>query len=52
MYGHMGSKIAVQSGLTVFRIDVDKNLLYLKGSVPGKAGTVVKIRDTVNLDKI
>ncbi len=52
MYGHMGNKIAVQSGLTVFKIDVDKNLLYLKGSVPGKAGTIVKIRDTVNLNKI
>jgi large subunit ribosomal protein L3 len=52
MYGHMGNKIAVQSGLTVFKIDIDKNLLYLKGSVPGKPGTVVKIRDTLNLDKV
>lgn len=52
MYGRMGGKITVQTGLTVFKIDVDKNLLYLKGSVPGKAGTIVKIRDTLNLDKI
>jgi len=48
----MGNNIAVQTGLTVFKIDVDKNLLFLKGSVPGKAGTIVKIRDTLNLDKI
>lgn len=48
----MGNRIAVQTGLTVFKIDVDKNLLYLKGSVPGKTGTIVKIRDTLNLDKI
>lgn len=52
MYGHMGHKITVQSGLTVFKIDVDKNLLFLKGSVPGKPGTIVKIRDTLNLDKL
>lgn len=52
MYGQMGNKIAVQKGLTVFKIDVDKNLLYLKGSVPGKPGTIVKIRDTLHLDKI
>lgn len=48
----MGNKIAVQKALTVFKIDVDKNLLYLKGSVPGKAGTFVKIRDTLHLDKV
>lgn len=48
----MGNKMTVQSGLTVFKIDVDKNLLFLKGSVPGKAGTIVKIRDTLNLDKL
>ena len=48
----MGNKIAVQTGLTVFKIDVDKNILYLKGSVPGKPGTIVKIRDTLNLDKL
>jgi large subunit ribosomal protein L3 len=52
MYGQMGNRIAVQTGLTVFKIDVDKNLLYLKGSVPGKPGTIVKIRDTLNLDKV
>jgi large subunit ribosomal protein L3 len=48
----MGNKIAVQTGLTVFKIDVDKNILYLKGSVPGKSGTIVKLRDTLNLDKL
>lgn len=52
MYGQMGNKIAVQTGLTVFKIDVDKNILYIKGSIPGKAGTIVKIRDTLNLPKI
>jgi large subunit ribosomal protein L3 len=51
MYGHMGQKISVQRGLTVFKIDVEKNLIYLKGTVPGKAGTVVRIRDTLLFHK-
>lgn len=52
MYGQMGNRITTQTGLQVFKIDVDRNLLFLKGSVPGKAGTIVKIRDTLNLDKL
>ena len=51
MYGHMGNKITCQKGLQVFKIDCEKNLLYLKGSVPGKAGTIVKLRDTLLVDK-
>lgn len=51
MYGRMGGKMDVQRGLAVFKIDVDKNLLFLRGSVPGKAGTIVKIRDTLLFDK-
>lgn len=51
MYGHMGNKVCVQRGMTIFRIDVDKNILYIKGSIPGKAGTVVKIWDTLLYDK-
>jgi large subunit ribosomal protein L3 len=51
MYGRMGGRVSVQRGLAVYKIDVDKNLLYLRGSVPGKAGTIVKIRDTLLFDK-
>ena len=51
MYGRMGGKVSVQRGMTVFKIDVDKNILYIKGSIPGKAGTFVKIRDTLLYDK-
>ena len=47
MYGRMGGKVSVQYGLQVFKIDAMKNLVYVKGSVPGKAGTIVKLRDTV-----
>lgn len=47
----MGDNVDVQRGLAIFKIDVDKNLIYVKGSVPGKAGTIVKIRDTILYDK-
>ena len=51
MYGHMGQKVSVQRGMTIFKIDVDKNILYIKGSIPGKAGSIVKISDTLLADK-
>eukprot|EP00919_Chromeraceae_sp_WS-2016_P034067 GHVR01080736.1.p1 GENE.GHVR01080736.1~~GHVR01080736.1.p1 ORF type:complete len:120 (+),score=9.34 GHVR01080736.1:1911-2270(+) len=51
MYGRMGGKISVQRSMVVFKIDVEKNLMYIKGSVPGKAGTIVKIRDTLGSKK-
>jgi large subunit ribosomal protein L3 len=47
MYGHMGNKMDTQNGLAVFKIDVDRNLLYIRGSIPGKAGTIVRVRDTL-----
>ena len=47
MYGRMGGNISVQKGMTIFKIDVEKNILYIKGSLPGKAGTVLRIWDTL-----
>ncbi len=47
----MGDKMNVQRGLPIFKIDVEKNLIYIKGSVPGKAGSILKIRDTILFDK-
>ena len=47
----MGGKVTQQNGLQIFRIDTDKNLVYLKGSVPGKAGTIIRLRDTILLNK-
>ena len=41
----MGQDITIQESLKVFKIDVDRNLVYLYGSVPGKAGTVIRLRD-------
>jgi large subunit ribosomal protein L3 len=46
MPGQMGSKTVTQRGLTVVRVDEDRNLLLVKGSVPGhKNGYVVVVTD-------
>ena len=45
MAGRMGNKRFTSQNLEVVRIDSDKNLLAVKGSVPGHKGSVVVIRD-------
>jgi large subunit ribosomal protein L3 len=47
MAGHMGSvKITVQN-LEVVRADAEKNIILIKGSVPGPKGTVLTIINSV-----
>jgi large subunit ribosomal protein L3 len=45
MAGHMGGKRVTQTGLTVHSIDTDRNLLLLKGAVPGPKNGFVEIRE-------
>jgi large subunit ribosomal protein L3 len=47
MAGHMGSTNVTTLNLTVFRVDVERGLILIKGAVPGTEGTWVKIRDAV-----
>ncbi|MBF0189903.1 MAG: 50S ribosomal protein L3 [Magnetococcales bacterium] len=47
MAGHMGDVNVTVMGLTVALVDLERNLLVLKGSVPGSKGSVVFIRDAV-----
>jgi len=44
MPGQMGNKRCVASNLKVVRIQKDSNLILVKGSVPGKAGSLVFLR--------
>ena len=47
MPGHMGSvKVTVQN-LEVIRVDAEKNLLLVKGAVPGAKKALVTIKETV-----
>jgi large subunit ribosomal protein L3 len=42
--GQMGGKRRSQLGLTIAGVDADKNLLLIKGSVPGAKNSIVEIR--------
>ncbi|HCT64942.1 MAG TPA: 50S ribosomal protein L3 [Lachnospiraceae bacterium] len=47
MPGHMGAvKITIQN-LTVVSVDAEKNLVLVKGAVPGPKGSVLVIKDSV-----
>jgi large subunit ribosomal protein L3 len=40
----MGNKRVTQKGLEVVRVDVGRNLLLVRGSVPGPRNGVVEVR--------
>jgi large subunit ribosomal protein L3 len=42
--GQMGSRRVTQLGLEVVDVDAERNLLVLRGSVPGSEGTLVEVR--------
>jgi large subunit ribosomal protein L3 len=42
--GHMGDERVTIKGLTVARVDVENNLLMIRGAVPGAPGSVVIIK--------
>lgn len=47
MPGHMGSvKITIQN-LEIVRADAEKNILLIKGAVPGPKGAILVIKDSV-----
>jgi large subunit ribosomal protein L3 len=45
MAGHMGAHRVTQVGLTVHAVDVERNLLLIKGAVPGPKNAIVEIRE-------
>jgi large subunit ribosomal protein L3 len=47
MAGHLGQETVTTLNVTVWRIDTERGLILVKGSVPGTEGTFVKIRDAV-----
>lgn len=51
MAGHMGDERVTLRSLDVVRIDAEKGLLMVKGSVPGSNNSVVEIRPAVRLYK-
>lgn len=45
--GRMGSEKVTVQRLTVAKVDIDRNLILVKGSIPGAAGSFVVLRETV-----
>ena len=50
MPGHMGNvKVTIQN-LEIVRVDAEKNLLLVKGAVPGPKKALVTIKETVKVE--
>tara|TARA_B100000963_G_scaffold316090_1_gene295662 strand:+ start:2248 stop:2952 length:705 start_codon:yes stop_codon:yes gene_type:complete len=47
MAGHMGDKSRTMLNLEVVKSDLENNLLYLKGSIPGSKNSTVFLRESV-----
>ena len=53
MAGHMGDKIRTMQNIEIIKSDIDNNLLYLKGSIPGSKNTQVMVKEAVkNISKL
>jgi large subunit ribosomal protein L3 len=49
MAGHMGDKLRTMLNLEIVKSDVENNLLYLKGSIPGSKNSRVLVRQSVKV---
>lgn len=50
MPGHMGCKKVTIQNLEIVRVDADKNLLLVKGAVPGPKKALVTVKETVKAE--
>jgi large subunit ribosomal protein L3 len=53
MAGHMGDKLRTMQNIEIIRTDLENELLYLKGSIPGSKNSEVLVKKSVkNLKKL
>ena len=45
--GHMGVDRVTVQNLDIVKVDSERNLLLVKGAVPGARGSIVTVKDTV-----
>lgn len=50
MPGHMGCKKVTVQNLEVVRVDAEKNIILVKGAVPGPKKALVTIKETTRMD--
>ena len=52
MAGHMGDKMRTMLNLEIVKSDLENDLLYLRGSIPGSKNSTVFIRESIkNISK-
>jgi len=49
MAGHMGDKLRTILNLEVIKSDLENNLIYLKGSIPGSKNSTVYLRESIKI---
>ena len=47
MAGHLGQETVTTLNVTVWKVDVERGLILVKGAVPGSEGSYVKVRDAI-----
>ena len=47
MAGHLGAERVTVQNLTVVKVDVENNLIAIKGAVPGPKGGIVLVCNSV-----
>ena len=47
MAGHMGDKMRTMLNLEIIKSDLENDLIYLRGSIPGSKNTTVFLRESV-----
>ena len=53
MAGHMGDKLRTMQNIEIIKTDLDNELLYLKGSIPGSKNTEILVKKSVkNINKL
>ena len=51
MAGHMGARNRTQQNLEIVRTDVERGLLFVRGSVPGHKGSWLLVKDAVKVPR-
>ena len=52
MAGHMGDKLRTMQNIEIIKTDIENELLYLKGSIPGSKNSEVLVKKSIkNIDK-
>ena len=53
MAGHMGDRVRTMQNLEIIKTDIENELLYLKGSIPGSKNTEILVKKSVkNINKM